>query len=111
MAVNSSIFEETVRIDTGTDYIYGALSIPEAAQGAVVFAHGSGSSRHSPRNRVVAESLQGRRLATLLVDLLTPAEERMDAFTAQYRFDIDLLTERLLLASDWFVGHRAHDDL
>jgi dienelactone hydrolase len=110
MSTNSSIFEETVRIDTGTDYIYGTLSIPEGATGAVVFAHGSGSSRHSPRNRFVAESLQERGLATLLVDLLTPAEERVDSFTAQYRFDIDLLTDRLSLASDWLAHSRAGDD-
>jgi dienelactone hydrolase len=110
MDTNSSIFEETVRIDTGTDYIYGTLSIPEQATGAVVFAHGSGSSRHSPRNRFVAESLQARGLATLLVDLLTPAEERIDSFTAQHRFDIALLTDRLSLASEWLEHNRGGDD-
>jgi dienelactone hydrolase len=107
MTMNSSLFEETVRIDTGTDYIYGTLSIPGNAYGAVVFAHGSGSSRHSPRNRFVAESLQQLGLATLLVDLLTPAEERVDSFTAQHRFDIDLLTERLVVASEWLGHNRA----
>jgi pimeloyl-ACP methyl ester carboxylesterase len=107
MNVSSSPFEETVRIDTGTDYIYGTLSIPDNAYGAVVFAHGSGSSRHSPRNRFVAESLQRLGLATLLVDLLTPAEERVDAFTAQHRFDIKLLTERLVVSSAWLGHNRA----
>jgi dienelactone hydrolase len=107
MSTSSSTFEETVRIDTGADYIYGTLSIPTNAYGAVVFAHGSGSSRHSPRNRFVAESLQRLGLATLLVDLLTPAEERVDSFTAQHRFDIDLLTERLVVATEWLGHNRA----
>jgi dienelactone hydrolase len=107
MDTNSSVFEETVRIDTGTDYIYGTFTIPDHAYGAVVFAHGSGSSRHSPRNRFVARSLQRHGLATLLVDLLTPAEERVDSFTAQHRFDIDLLTHRLSLATDWLGHNRA----
>jgi dienelactone hydrolase len=108
---NSSLFEETVQIDTGRDYIYGTLAIPDDhALGAVVFAHGSGSSRHSPRNRYVAEALQQRGLATLLVDLLSLAEERVDAFTAQHRFDIELLTERLLLASDWLARSRDGDN-
>jgi dienelactone hydrolase len=109
MSINSPLFEETVQIDTGKDYIYGTLSIPADAYGAVVFAHGSGSSRHSPRNRFVAESLQERGLATLLVDLLTPAEERVDAFTARHRFDIDLLTDRLSLATDWLEHSRDGD--
>ncbi len=108
--MNASVFEETVRIDTGKDFIYGTLSIPDGAQRAVVFAHGSGSSRHSPRNQFVAGSLQRRGMATLLVDLLTPGEERVDAFTAQHRFDIDLLTKRLLLVSDWLGHNRARHD-
>jgi dienelactone hydrolase len=110
MAGHSSLFEETVQIDTGKDYIYGTLSIPNNALGAVLFAHGSGSSRHSPRNRFIAEALQQRGLATLLVDLLSLAEERVDAFTAQHRFDIDLLTGRLMLASDWLVHSRDGDN-
>jgi dienelactone hydrolase len=109
MAVGISPFEETVQIDTGRDYIYGTLSIPRDALGAVVFAHGSGSSRQSPRNRFVAEALQRRGLVTLLVDLLTLAEERVDSFTAQHRFDINLLAERLLVASDWLAHARDGD--
>jgi pimeloyl-ACP methyl ester carboxylesterase len=107
MSANPSSFEETVRIDTGIDYIYGTLSMAHNTYGAVIFAHGSGSSRHSPRNRFVAESLQKLGLTTLLVDLLTPAEERIDSFTAQHRFDIDLLTQRLIVATEWLGHNRA----
>ena len=77
------------------------LRVPERALGLVLFAHGSGSSRFSSRNRAVAEFLEHRRFATLLVDLLTRDEEREDARTAQYRFDIDLLAERVVSATDW----------
>lgn len=69
--------------------------------GTVVFAHGSGSSRHSPRNRHVAETLQERGMQTLLLDLLTEQEERADLVTRHYRFDIDLLTRRVVGAIDW----------
>lgn len=75
----------------------GALAVPEGAEGIVVFAHGSGSSRHSPRNTYVAETLQERGLATFLFDLLTEEEDR-DRAT---RFDVSLLTERLLAATAW----------
>jgi len=79
----------------------GDLTIPPGAAGIVLFAHGSGSSRLSPRNRYVAHVLQSAGLATLLIDLLTPEEERMDQVTAYLRFDIGLLAERLLGATDW----------
>jgi pimeloyl-ACP methyl ester carboxylesterase len=79
----------------------GDLVLPEAASGIVLFAHGSGSSRHSPRNRQVAASLNQAQLGTLLVDLLTPAEERLDLVTAEHRFDINLLARRLVGAIDW----------
>ena len=79
----------------------GDLCIPEQAQGLVAFAHGSGSSRHSPRNRYVAEVLRGAGLATLLFDLLTPREEAEDIRTAALRFDINLLSQRLVGATDW----------
>jgi len=79
----------------------GDLVIPDAASGLVIFAHGSGSSRLSPRNRSVAATLQQAGLATLLLDLLTPDEERRDAVTASYRFDISLLASRLVSAIDW----------
>jgi dienelactone hydrolase len=79
----------------------GNLSLPADARGLVLFAHGSGSSRHSPRNRHVAERLNGGRLATLLLDLLTAEEERIDRTTAELRFDIALLADRLVQATDW----------
>jgi putative phosphoribosyl transferase len=79
----------------------GSLSIPAGARGIVLFAHGSGSSRHSPRNRYVAGVLQQAGLATLLMDLLTPDEERVDMRTAHLRFDIGLLAGRLVMATEW----------
>lgn len=79
----------------------GDLEIPPAARAIVVFAHGSGSGRHSPRNRFVAQYLREDGLGTLLMDLLTPEEERVDRRTAALRFDIELLASRLHDASDW----------
>jgi dienelactone hydrolase len=81
----------------------GNLSLPEGARGIVLFAHGSGSSRLSPRNRYVAQLLNQARLATLLVDLLTAEEEALDLRTAQLRFDIGLLAERLVGVTDWLL--------
>jgi putative phosphoribosyl transferase len=81
------------------------IGVPEGAPGVVVFVHGSGSSRHSPRNRYVAGELQKAGLATVLVDLLTPEEERIDAKTAELRFDIRLLAERVIALTDWLTGH------
>lgn len=82
----------------------GSLVIPEGAQGVVLFAHGSGSSRHSPRNQFVARVLQQAGLATLLMDLLTSEEEAIDRVTRHLRFDIDLLTSRLVAAVDWLAS-------
>jgi len=79
----------------------GDLEIPAGARGLVLFAHGSGSSRHSPRNRFVARALHQAGLATLLLDLLTPAEEATDQKTGHLRFDIGLLADRLVGATDW----------
>jgi putative phosphoribosyl transferase len=79
----------------------GALALPEEVRGIVLFAHGSGSSRHSPRNRYVAEVLQAAGLGTLLMDLLTRAEDEIDQFTRQFRFDIELLANRLTGAIEW----------
>jgi dienelactone hydrolase len=79
----------------------GDLVVPDDAQGIVLFAHGSGSSRHSPRNRFVARVLAAGGLATLLLDLLTPEEEALDRHTAQLRFDIGLLAERLVTTTKW----------
>jgi dienelactone hydrolase len=83
----------------------GDLTLPDNARGAVLFAHGSGSSRHSPRNRAVAGALNRRGMATLLVDLLTAGEEKIDARTGQLRFDIGLLADRLVGITDW-LGDR-----
>jgi putative phosphoribosyl transferase len=77
------------------------LTVPEGARGVVLFAHGSGSSRHSPRNRMVAGHLHDHRFATLLADLLTPGEEQEDATTAALRFDIPLLAARMVALIDW----------
>jgi putative phosphoribosyl transferase len=96
--------ERTVTIDVAAgEGIHGDLTVPESARGTVLFAHGSGSSRHSPRNRSVARHLQERGLATMLADLLTDAEERVDARTGRLRFDIDLLADRLLSATRWLM--------
>jgi putative phosphoribosyl transferase len=81
--------------------VAGNLAVPEAPLGAVIFAHGSGSSRFSPRNRFVANVLQRSRLATLLLDLLTPEEEEAERVTRHLRFDIDLLSGRLVQAARW----------
>jgi dienelactone hydrolase len=82
------------------------LVVPDPACGVVLFAHGSGSSRHSPRNRFVARELQRAGLATVLADLLTPSEERLDARTGRLRFDIALLARRVTAMTDWLAGHR-----
>jgi putative phosphoribosyl transferase len=79
----------------------GDLSVPAAATGVVVFAHGSGSSRHSPRNRYVADALNEGALATLLIDLLNADEQRVDLQTSQLRFDIPLLANRLVAIAQW----------
>jgi pimeloyl-ACP methyl ester carboxylesterase len=79
----------------------GDLGMPSDGHGIVLFAHGSGSSRHSPRNQFVARTLERRHLATLLIDLLTTEEERVDERTAEYRFDIPMLAGRLVTIIDW----------
>jgi putative phosphoribosyl transferase len=80
------------------------IVVPQLARGLVLFAHGSGSSRFSPRNRYVAEQLQHAGLATALADLLTPAEEQADTRTGDLRFDIGLLAARLAAVTDWLAG-------
>ncbi|HEX2037098.1 MAG TPA: dienelactone hydrolase family protein [Chloroflexota bacterium] len=87
----------------GQASLAGTLTRPAAARGLVLFAHGSGSSRHSPRNRFVAQVLQRAGLATLLMDLLTEEEEAVDLRTRHLRFDIELLAERLVGATDWLA--------
>ena len=94
-----------VQIPVDSAWLDGRLTIPPNPRGLVIFAHGSGSSRHSPRNQYVASILHEAGLATLLFDLLTEAEEEIDARTAHLRFDIPLLASRLVAATDW-----AHQD-
>ena len=94
----------SVTVEAGDAAVAGDLAVPGQPAGMVLFAHGSGSSRHSPRNRAVARGLQAAGLGTLLFDLLTPEEERIDSETAEFRFDIGLLTRRLAGAIDWLAG-------
>jgi putative phosphoribosyl transferase len=82
-------------------HIAGTLRVPPGAQAMIVFAHGSGSSRFSPRNRFVADTLAKAGFATLLLDLLSPEEERQDRVTARLRFDVDMLAERVVATTDW----------
>src|SRR5437764_14086294 len=93
--------EHPVQLPAGRARLDGDLAISDNPAGIVLFAHGSGSSRFSPRNRHVAGILQSAGLATLLMDLLTPEEEQVDALSGHLRFDIGLLAERLLHAVDW----------
>jgi pimeloyl-ACP methyl ester carboxylesterase len=100
-----TIEERLVRVTAGSVTIEGNLNLPEKARAVVLFAHGSGSSRHSSRNRYVARLLNEAKLATLLIDLLTPQEEAIDQHTAQLRFDIGLLASRLIGATGWLVEY------
>jgi putative phosphoribosyl transferase len=93
--------ERLVQISAGQTTLEGNLIIPKSSRGIVLFAHGSGSGRHSPRNKYVAEVLQDAGIATLLIDLLTEEEEEIDLHTRHLRFDIDLLAQRLIEATDW----------
>ena len=95
------------RIPVDGVQLEGDLTLPAQPLGVVLFAHGSGSSRHSPRNRFVAETLQAGRLATLLIDLLSADEEAVDLRTRHLRFDIDLLARRLVGAVDWLAAQPA----
>lgn len=90
-----------VRIELADAVLHGDLVLPEGAKGLVVFAHGSGSSRHSPRNRLVARRINEEGLATLLMDLLTEEEEREDEVTRELRFDIGLLARRVAQVVQW----------
>jgi dienelactone hydrolase len=96
--------EESVQIPVAGVVLDADVGVPEQARGVVLFAHGSGSGRHSPRNRYVAGELQRAGLATVLADLLTVAEEQRDAWTGELRFDIGLLATRLAALTDWVVG-------
>ncbi len=94
-----------ISIHIGTATLQGILRVPRSAAAVVIFAHGSGSGRRSPRNNLVAERLSGAGLASCLFDLLTEPEEARDAMTAALRFDIPLLTERLIAATRWVRHH------
>ena len=96
--------EHSVQVSAGLITLEGNLGVPDGARGIVLFAHGSGSGRHSPRNRLVAGVLNHGGLATLLLDLLTPLEEAVDRDTGLLRFDVDLLAERLVAATDWLAA-------
>ena len=97
--------ERVVRVVAGPVTLEGNLILPAAARGVVLFAHGSGSSRLSPRNRYVARLLNEGKLATLLIDLLTADEAVIDVQSAHLRFDIGLLAERLIGATDWLIQY------
>ncbi|MGD0070923.1 MAG: dienelactone hydrolase family protein [Candidatus Bathyarchaeia archaeon] len=93
--------ETVVRIPVGSVVVEGNLTVPSGAKGVVLFAHGSGSSRFSPRNQYVAKQFNKARIGTLLFDLLTNEEDQEDIETAEYRFNINLLAERLIGATEW----------
>ena len=95
--------ERVAQIPAGSETLEGNLSIPDRARAVILFAHGSGSSRHSPRNRFVARVLNDAGLATLLTDLLTADEEEVDEVTRHLRFDITLLAQRLVAITDWLA--------
>jgi putative phosphoribosyl transferase len=105
----SALLERAIALEvpTGAGAVHGDLRMPTNASGIVVFAHGSGSSRHSPRNRLVAEMLQRRGFGTLLMDLLTADEEQVDVRTRELRFDVDLLADRLVNAAAWLADDEA----
>ncbi|MGZ8184041.1 MAG: dienelactone hydrolase family protein [Methylobacter sp.] len=113
---SSGTWSATVHIPADRVTLEGELSLPQASRGVVVFAHGSGSSRHSPRNQFVARMLQASGMGTLLLDLLTSQEESVDIHTRHLRFDIHLLAERLMQASRWleesaeWIGNQAHPE-
>jgi putative phosphoribosyl transferase len=93
-----------VQIKAGSVLLNGELNVPKEATGIVLFAHGSGSSRHSPRNQYVARVIREAGVGTLLFDLLTREEETIDNYTREFRFDIDLLAQRLVAATNWLAG-------
>ncbi len=101
----------TVKVPAGRATINGNLTVPQGAKGIVVFAHGSGSSRFSPRNTQVAGEINKAGMATFLIDLLTSEEEQVDIHTGQFRFDIELLSQRLIYATKWLKENAATKDL
>ena len=100
-----------VAIPAGGAQLKGGLTLPTGALGLVIFAHGSGSGRHSPRNQSVARTLQNDGLGTLLFDLLTEEEEQAEYHTRHLRFDIPLLADRLVAVTRWIAGEKGTDHL
>ena len=101
-----NLVEQSVQIPASGVALDADLTVPEPQREVVLFAHGSGSSRHSPGNRYVAGELQASGLATVLADLRTPREEQLDARTGRLRFDIDLLATRVTALTDWVLDYR-----
>jgi hypothetical protein len=110
-SVAQTIEERWVRVAAGPMMLDGDLSLPNESCGVVLFAHGSGGSRHSSRNRRVARLLNEAKFATVLIDLLTLDEEAIDARTGHLRFDIDLLAGRLVGVTDWLTQYPALDEV
>ncbi len=108
---NKSHYSREIHVNAQGVTITGDLIIPENAHGVVIFAHGSGSSRFSPRNKYVAEVLNKDNIATLLIDLLSPQEEEQDILTREYRFDIELLAGRLVYATRFVQNDASTKDL
>ena len=100
----TKVVQTEVRIPSGAAWLYGDLALPAGLQGLVLFAHGSGSGRHSARNRQVAQELHSAGIGTLLFDLLTAAEEQSDVHTGEHRFNIALLTQRLQDVTLWVIS-------
>lgn len=109
--MQTSMEEQLVRVSTAGVTLEGDLSIPDGATGVVLFAHGSGSSRFSSRNRYVAQFLRQATLGTLLIDLLTAREEAVDERTRHLRFDIEMLAERLVGAAEWLSTYPSTGNL
>jgi len=101
----TNAIHQSLRIPAAGVVLEADLGMPESPRGVVLFAHGSGSGRHSPRNRYVADELNRAALATVLADLLTQEEERVDILTTALRFDIDLLAIRVTALTDWMAGN------
>jgi putative phosphoribosyl transferase len=110
-AMTSAVPRQSVVVSLRQSRLHGDLDVPPEARGVVLFAHGSGSGRHSPRNRFVAEQLVDAGFATLLIDLFTEQEEAVDQHSGHFRFDIDLLADRLVEATDWLAQDSRTADL
>ncbi len=103
--------DQAIYVPSGNITLEGELKLPKGATGVVLFAHGSGSSRHSPRNQYVARVIREAGVGTLLFDLLTKQEEAIDAYTGELRFDIEFLAKRLVDATNWLTGQPATQHL